>query len=84
VNRDEQFEFLNMFSFRMYVSKSLIICIDLWALPDNIKQRCDAQMLCCDASTVEMTFLTVRFSQSEDPSSSRAKWRLNVDKLVHF
>jgi hypothetical protein len=29
VNRDEQFEFLNMFSFRMYVSKSLIICIDL-------------------------------------------------------
>lgn len=46
----ETFRFLKVFTFPLYVSDSLVLRIDLWALPDDVKQRGDAQLLCCDAS----------------------------------
>ena len=52
VNQKETFRFLKVFTFPLYVSDSLILRIDLWALPDDIRQRGDAQLLCCDASVV--------------------------------
>lgn len=48
----ETFRFLKVFTFPLYVSDSLILRIDLWALPEDVRQRGDAQLLCCDASIV--------------------------------
>ena len=52
VDEDETFRFLKVYSFPLYVSDSLVLRIDLWALPDDVRQRGDAQLLCCDASIV--------------------------------
>lgn len=52
VDPSESFRFLKVFTFPLYVSDSLILRIDLWALPDDVRQRGDAQLLCCDASIV--------------------------------
>ena len=46
------FCFLQSFSFPLYISDSLIINVDLWVLPEDARQRGDAQFLCCDASIV--------------------------------
>jgi len=48
----ESFRFLRVFTFPLFVSDSLILRIDMWALPDDVRQRGDAQFLCCDASVV--------------------------------
>ncbi|OHT16070.1 hypothetical protein TRFO_42084 [Tritrichomonas foetus] len=48
----ETFRFLKVFTFPLYVSDSLILRIDLWALPDDVRQRGDSQLLCCDSSIV--------------------------------
>lgn len=52
VDPNETFRFLKVYSFPLYVSDSLVLRIDLWALPDDVKQRGDAQLLCCDATIV--------------------------------
>ena len=52
VDSSETFRFLKVYTFPLYVSDSLILRIDLWALPEDVKQRGDAQLLCCDASIV--------------------------------
>ncbi|EAX94883.1 hypothetical protein TVAG_370540 [Trichomonas vaginalis G3] len=52
VDPAETFRFLKVYTFPLYVSDSLILRIDLWALPDDVRQRGDAQLLCCDASIV--------------------------------
>ena len=52
VEANETFRFLKVFTFPLYVSDSLILRIDLWSLPDDVKQRGDAQLLCCDSSIV--------------------------------
>jgi hypothetical protein len=52
LDQSESFRFLKVFTFPLYVSDSLILRIDLWALPDDVRQRGDAQLLCCDASIV--------------------------------
>ncbi|OHS96787.1 hypothetical protein TRFO_36977 [Tritrichomonas foetus] len=49
---NETLRFLKVYSFPLYVSDSLVLRIDLWALPDDVRQRGDAQLLCCDASIV--------------------------------
>ena len=48
----ETFRFLKVYTFPLYVSDKLILRIDLWALPDDIRQRKDSHLLCCDASIV--------------------------------
>ncbi|KAH0793525.1 hypothetical protein GPJ56_002572 [Histomonas meleagridis] len=48
----ETFHFLKVFTFPLYISDSIILRIDLWALPEDVKQKGDAQLLCCDASIV--------------------------------
>lgn len=52
IEASESFRFLKVFSFQLFVSDSLVLGIDLWALPDDVKQRGDAQLLCCDACIV--------------------------------
>ena len=52
IDPNETFRFLKVYSFPLYVSDSLILRIDLWARPEDVKQRGDAQLLCCDASIV--------------------------------
>jgi len=52
VDPSETFRFLKVYSFPLYVSDSLILRIDLWALPEDVRQRGDAQLLCCDATIV--------------------------------
>jgi hypothetical protein len=52
VDPSETFRFLKVFTFPLYVSDSIILRIDLWALPDDVRQRGDAQLLCGDASIV--------------------------------
>lgn len=49
---EEDFRFLKVYSFPLFISNSIILRIDLWALPDNVRQRGDAELLCCDASVV--------------------------------
>lgn len=52
VDPAETFRFMKVYTFPLYVSDSLVLRIDLWALPDDIRQRQDSQLLCCDASVV--------------------------------
>jgi hypothetical protein len=50
VDASETFRFLQVYTFPLFVSDSLVLRIDVWALPDDVRQRGDAQLLCCDAS----------------------------------
>jgi hypothetical protein len=50
VDPGETFRFLKVYTFPLFVSDSLVLRIDVWALPDDVRQRGDAQWLCCDAS----------------------------------
>lgn len=52
VEENETFRFLKVYSFPLYVSDSLVLRIDLWALPEDVRQKGDAQLLCCDAAVV--------------------------------
>lgn len=50
VDADEKFEFLRVFTFPLYVTNSLVLQINLWALPDDMEERGDCSILCCDAA----------------------------------
>lgn len=52
IDQSETFRFLKVYTFPLYVSDSLVLRIDLWVLPDDVKQRGDAQLLCSDASII--------------------------------
>jgi hypothetical protein len=50
VDPDETFRFLKVYTFPLFVADSLVLRIDVWALPDDVRKFGDAQLLCCDAS----------------------------------
>jgi hypothetical protein len=50
VDPEETFRFLKVYTFPLFVSDCLILRIDVRALPDDVRQRGDAQWLCCDGS----------------------------------
>lgn len=52
VDPAETFRFLKVYTVPLYVSDSLILRVDVWALPDDVRQRHDSHLLCCDASVV--------------------------------
>lgn len=51
IDEDEDCRFLKVYSFPLY-SDSMVIRVDLWALPADVRQRGDAQILCSDATIV--------------------------------
>jgi hypothetical protein len=50
VEPGEQFRLLKVYTFPLYVEDSLILRVDVWALPEDVRRRGDAQLLCCDAT----------------------------------